>query len=341
MKYIDLRSDTVTQPTDTMRKVMFDAIVGDDVYEEDETVIRLEKLAAEIVGKEAALFVPSGTMGNQLAVMTHTKRGEEIIIDESYHIFQHEVGGAALISGVHMRTIKTVNGIMNPVDVKNAIREDNIHFPNTGLICMENANSLGTIVPIENMREIYEIARLRDIPVHLDGARVFNAAAALNLEVRELIRFCDSVMFCLSKGLCAPVGSILAGDIEFIAKARKNRKLLGGGMRQAGFLAAAGIVALEEMIERLPQDHQNAKLLASELAKINTIEIDITNVHINMVFFKINKADVNNGDFIQKMRERKIKINGPESGTWRFVTNNDVKKEDIEYIVKSVQECLS
>ena len=341
MRFIDLRSDTVTQPTEKMRQMMLSAVVGDDVYGEDETVTRLEKIAALKVGKEAAIFVPSGTMGNQIAVMTHTRSGDEIIIDESYHIVQHEVGAAAVLSGIFIHNIKSEKGIMSPELVEKAIREDNIHYPDTGLICLENANSLGIVVPLENMENIYEIAKQHNIPVHLDGARVFNAAVALGVDVKKITRYCDSVMFCLSKGLCAPVGSILAGNKEFINKARKNRKLLGGGMRQAGFLAAAGIIALEEMVDRLAEDHANAQLLAENLSKLAGVNVNLDTVKLNMVFFKVENVNVDANEFIGLMHKKGIKINGPEGGIYRFVTNNDVKKEDIPIIIKSVSECLA
>jgi len=241
---------------------MAKAVVGDDVYGDDPTLCLLEKKAAEYSAKEAALFVPSGTMGNQVAVMTHTKRGNEIIAEENCHIVQHEVGAAAVLSGVMVRTVKGNMGIMDPQDIEKAIRGDDIHYPPTGLICMENALSNGTVVPLSRMKEIYSIAKERNIPVHLDGARLFNAAATLGVDASQITQYTDSVMFCLSKGLCAPVGSMLAGSRQFVDKARKNRKLLGGGMRQAGILAAAGLIALEKMTKRLPEDHENAKYMA-------------------------------------------------------------------------------
>ena len=340
LKCIDLRSDTVTQPTLKMREAMLTAVVGDDVYGEDVTINKLEALAASILGKEAALFVPSGTMGNQLAVMTHTQRGDEIIIDEGYHIVQHEVGAVAVLSGVIVRTIKSPKGIMDPQDVQKAIREDNIHYPHTGLICMENANSAGNLIPLKNMEEIYQIASSHGIPVHLDGARVFNAATALGANVKEITQYSDSVMCCLSKGLCAPVGSVLAGSTKFINNARKNRKLLGGGMRQAGFLAAAGIIALEEMTVRLKEDHDNAKLLAKGLGQITGIELDFAQVQINMVFFKFTQPNFETEGFMSKMLAKNIKLNDVEGGVMRFVTNNGVGKDDISYIINCVKESM-
>ncbi len=311
MKYIDIRSDTVTQPTQEMREAMFKAEVGDDVYDEDPTMKKLEKYAAEVVGKEDALFVPSGTFGNQLSIFTHCERGNEVILDESCHIVVHEVGAASVIAGVQLRTINSDNGVMSPKDIKNRIRkgEEDLHFPSTGLICLENAHSNGTVVPLENMKEISEIAHENEIPVHLDGARVFNAATYLNVDPTEITQYCDSVMFCLSKGLCAPVGSIVAGSKDFIQKAKKKRKLMGGGLRQAGFLAAAGLIALEKMRFRLKEDHENARYLGERLSEIPEISLNLDDIHINMVFFTINE-DINFREmvsfFFRKRYQNKI-----------------------------------
>ena len=341
MKYIDLRSDTITQPTAEMRLAMFQAKVGDDVYGEDETVNKLESLAARIVNKEAALFVPSGTMGNQLAIMTHTKRGDEVIAPDCSHTIQAEVGGAAALSGVTIRTVRTVNGIIDSADFKNLIRGDNIHFPRSGLICLENATSEGTVMTLEEMQEFHAIASVKEIPVHLDGARLFNAAAALNVEARNITHYCESVMFCLSKGLCAPVGSILAGSEDFIYRARKNRKMLGGGLRQAGFLAAAGIVALEKMADRLEEDHVHAKLLAQGLSQIKGVAVDLSRVQINMVFANIAETGKSQTEIIQALLARGIKANDGREGDYiRFVTNYWVTKEDIDYVVNMMQEVL-
>lgn len=287
MKFIDLRSDTVTMPTDEMRQAIANAEVGDDVYGDDPTVNKLEKLAAEKVGKEAALFVPSGTFGNQLAIITHTRRGQEVIVGKDNHIVLHEVGASAVIAGVQLRTLETLNGVMSPKDVKNAIRPDDIHEPETGLICVENAHGCGAVVPMSTLKEIKEIAESNSIPVHMDGARIFNAAAALGVDAREVAACCDSVMFCLSKGLAAPAGSMLAGSREFIGRARKYRKLMGGGMRQIGILAAAGIIALEKMTDRLNEDHENAKYLAEELSKLPGVHVMRDRLDIDMVFFKM------------------------------------------------------
>ena len=260
MELIDLRSDTVTKPTSAMRQAMATAEVGDDVYEEDPTVRRLEALGAEMIGKEAALFVPSGTMGNQIAAMTHLNRGDEVILEAESHIFYYEVGGLALLSGAQARPLPGRRGFMEPEQITHAIREENIHFPRTGLLCLENTHNRagGAVLTPEQTKAMAEAGRQKGIPVHLDGARIFNAAIALGIDVRELTAPVDSVMFCLSKGLGAPVGSILAGSKCFITHARKNRKVLGGGLRQSGVLAAAGLIALEQMVERLAEDHDHA-----------------------------------------------------------------------------------
>lgn len=340
MRYIDLRSDTVTQPTDEMREAMAKAVVGDDVYGDDPTICILEKKAAEYTGKEAAIFVPSGTMGNQVAVMTHTRRGNEIIAEENCHIVQHEVGAAAVLSGVQLRTVKGNNGIINPKDVLKAIRGSDIHYPETGLICMENALSNGRVVPLAIMKEIYDIAKNHNLPVHLDGARLFNAAAALGVDAGQITQYTDSVMFCLSKGMCAPVGSILAGSRKFIDRARKNRKLLGGGMRQAGILAAAGLIALLKMSKRLYIDHENARYMAERLMEIPGIKLAYEDVQINMVFFDMKETGVDPDRMVKQLFEKGIKINGSEDGLMRYVTNNDVSREDIDYTIQCMKEIM-
>jgi threonine aldolase len=341
MRYIDLRSDTVTQPTPKMRQAMLNAVVGDDVYMDDPTVKELEAYAAELVGKEAALFVPSGTFGNQLALFTHTKRGDEVILGEDCHIVQHEVAAASVIAGVQLRPIQSQKGVLNPKEVEDRIRGVDIHFPETGLICLENAHSNGKVIPLENMKAIYNIAQKHHIPLHVDGARLFNAAVSLNADVKEITQYCDSVMFCLSKGLCAPVGSMLAGTKEFIDKARKGRKLMGGGLRQAGFLAAAGLVALKEMTGRLKEDHENARLLGQELAKIPGVKVNMDDIQINMVFFDLSKTGIDSEKLVKDLYERGIKSNGAENGLMRFVTNYGVSKEDVHYVINTLKELLS
>jgi len=341
VRFIDLRSDTVTQPTPEMREAMYRAEVGDDVYEDDPTVKELEEYAAFISGKEASLFVPSGTFGNQLALFTHCRRGDEVIIGDDFHIVQHEVGAAAVIAGVQLRTVETRRGALDPAEVASKIRGENIHFPATGLIVMENAHSNGRVIPLTNMEDIFNVAQKHGIPVHLDGARLFNAATYLKKDAKEITAYCDSVMFCLSKGLSAPVGSMLAGTREFIHKARKKRKLMGGGLRQAGILAAAGLVALKKMTGRLYEDHENAVFLGNELAKIPGIKVSLEDIHINMVWFSIEKYPLDNESLIKGLWDKGIKANEPKHGLMRFVTNHGVKKEDIPYIAATMRSLLA
>ncbi len=340
MNYIDLRSDTVTMPTDEMRAAIANALVGDDVYGDDPTVNKLEKLAAEKMGKEAALFVPSGTFGNQLALLTHTRRGQEIIVGKDNHIVIHEVGASAVIAGVQLRTIDTVNGVMNPTEVEKSIRHDDIHEPETGLICLEEAHGCGAVVALENLQEIKKIAEKHSIPVHIDGARIFNAATSLNVDVKEIAECADTVMFCLSKGLAAPVGSMLAGSKKFIDKARKNRKLMGGGMRQIGVLAAAGIIALEKMTLRLEEDHKNAKYFAEELSKLPGVNVKFDRTDIDMIYFEMGEEVIPEKKFIEKLSEKNIKVNGMEDDEYRFVTHVGVTKSDIDFVIKCMKEIM-
>ncbi len=340
MRIVDFRSDTVTRPTEEMRTAMYNAEVGDDVYGEDPTINILEELAANLVGKEAALFVPSGTMGNQLSVLCHTQRGNEVILEERSHIYNYEVGGIAFLSGVQARIVKGNNGIMNASDVEKVIIADgDIHHPQTGLICLENTHNMagGIVVPPESMKEIYDLAKKYNLPVHLDGARIFNASTALGCDVKELTQYCDSIMFCLSKGLCAPVGSILAGSKEFINKARRYRKLLGGGMRQAGILAAAGVVALTSMIERLSEDHENAKLLAEGLKDIEGINVDLNTVQSNILMMDITTSEYNSYSLVSKLKEEGILVSDINSSRIRFVTHKYISKDDINYTVSVIK----
>lgn len=334
MKFIDLRSDTVTLPTPEMRQAMFDADLGDDVYGDDPTVNELQTVAAAMLGKEAALFVPSGTMGNQLAVLSHTSRGQEIILSDESHIALHEGGGAALLSGVMTRSLHFPDGRPVPAQIRAAIREHgNVHFPHTGLIALEQPLAIGKLVPLSTLGEIYTMAREQGIPVHFDGARIFNAAVAMGVEVTEITQHCDSVMACLSKGLCSPVGSVLAGSREFIDIAIRYRKILGGGMRQAGVLAAAGLISLRQMVARLSEDHSNAKYMAEQLQKLPDISIDPATVEINMVFFAIHRPTAWISALPAAMMEVGIKINECEDGMFRFVTSNEVTREDIDYTI--------
>ncbi|MBE6993077.1 MAG: low specificity L-threonine aldolase [Ruminococcaceae bacterium] len=340
MKYIDFRSDTVTLPTDEMRAAMAAAECGDDVYEDDPTTNRLEELAAQMLGKEKAMFTSSGTMGNQLGIMGQTRKGDEIIVSADAHIFTSEAGATALLSGANMCTLHFENTIPNAQQIEAAIRSENVHHPDTTLICLENALANGMVVPVETMAEIYAVAQKHGIKVHLDGARVFNAATALGVPVTELTKYCDTVTACLSKGLCAPVGAVLAGSAEFIKAARRYRKILGGGMRQTGVLAAAGIISLEKMTKRLQEDHDNAKYLAKKLNEVPYLHVNEDAVQVNIVFCDIDKPAEQVKAMAGKLREKGIKIGGYDNGKTRFVTNNDITREHIDLLVKEIQNCF-
>lgn len=334
MKIIDLRSDTVTKPTEKMRHAMANAVVGDDVYGDDQTVIELEQLAAEICGKEAALFTPSGTMANQIAIMTLCKRGDEIILGRKSHIAFYEVGAAAVLAGVSYSTVDNADEIIKPEDIVERVRGKDVHFPDTGLLCLENALSSGRVIGLNDMKMAYNEAKRLGIPVYLDGARLFNAAVHLDVPAREIAQYCDALMFCVSKGLCAPVGSLLVGSAEFIGVARRNRKMLGGGMRQAGVLASAGLIGLREMTKRLHMDHENAKYLADQLDKFDGITVDYSRLAINLVFFTIDRADFNHAGLVDNLLTQGIKINGGNNGLYRFVTHNDVDQDDIDKLLE-------
>lgn len=336
----DLRSDTVTKPTDEMRKAMADAEVGDDVYGEDPTVNKLEALGAELVGQEAALFVPSGTMGNQVAILSHTRRGDEIIAESNAHIVYYEVGGCAVLSGVQLRTIQGQSGYIEPAAIEEAVRGKELHFPESRLLCLENTHNRagGTVVSPQAMESMIQAAHGKGLRVHLDGARIFNAAAALGVKADKLTRNCDSVMFCLSKGLAAPVGSLLAGNADFIAQARKYRKMLGGGMRQAGVLAAAGIIALQKMIGRLGEDHQNAAALAQGIAGIKGLSIDLSSVQTNMLVFDISGLHTAMEPFLKLLAGEGVLAGPVGSSKVRMVTHKDIATTDIPKIIKLIDK---
>lgn len=338
--WIDLRSDTVTHPTLEMREAMLRAEVGDDVYHDDATTNELERYAAEILGKEAALFVPSGTMGNQIGVLVHTQRGQEIVLGSAAHIFVHEVGGAAVLAGVSMKTINFTNDIPEPAKIAAAIRPDDIHQPDTGLICMENALSNGRVVPLSIMAEVAELAARHNLPVHLDGARIFNAAVHLGVNVKAISQYADTVNVCLSKGLCAPVGSIFAGPVHLIASARKWRKLLGGGMRQTGFLAAPGLLALQDMPGRLHEDHANAQYLAEQLSGLEAVNVKEDRLDINMVFFTIDREEELLLQLPELLAAQGILSNEREDGEWRWVTHKDIERSDLDLAVQKLADIL-
>lgn len=333
---IDLRSDTVTVPTEEMRKAMFEAVVGDDVYGDDATINELERLAAERFGKEAALFLPTGTMSNQTAVFTWVRnRGDEVILPDNCHIVVHEAGAAAIIAGAQLRSVQNVAGEM-PLDmVEHYIRKDptDIHQPATALITYENADSDGQVRSVEYMKNIWELAKKYDLPVHVDGARIFNAATYLGVDVKEMAQYADSISVCLSKGLCAPVGSVLVGPKEFIDLARRKRKILGGGMRQAGILAAAGIVALNKMTDRLQEDHDNAAYLAEKLTEVKGLEVYKERQQIDMVFFRLKDYPLASAELVEYMAKHDVIINGEDNGMMRFVSHAYVSREEIDTVI--------
>ncbi len=338
---VDLRSDTVTQPTPAMRKAMAEAEVGDDVYGEDPTINRLEQRSAAIFGKEAAIFVPTGSMGNQIAIRLHTQHGQEVICEARGHILDWEMAMVSAFSGCQIRAVPAERGILTWAHIRPAIASKIYYRAQTGLISMENSHNMagGTVTPLAVMEEVWDEAGKLGLPVHLDGARVFNAAAALNIPVDRLTRGFATVSVCLSKGLCAPVGSILVGSREYIDRARSFRKALGGGMRQAGILAAAGLIALEEMPARLPEDHANARYLAQALSTLPGIEIDLESVQTNIVIFTLAKQ----GDAAALAAA--LKTNGVLCGTVgehsvRFVTHRDVDRTACEAAIETLKSVL-
>ncbi len=340
---VDLRSDTVTKPTPEMRRAMAQAEVGDDVFGEDPTVNRLEAVAAERLGKEAGLFVLSGTMGNQVSLMAQTQRGDEILLDEGSHIFNYEVAALAVLSGLQPRTLRGRHGILNPEEIRQAIRPQNIHYPKDTLVCVENTHNRGggTVYPLETLQEIRRIATENGLAVHMDGARMFNASVATRTSVRELAAQADSATFCLSKGLGAPVGSIVAGTHAFVDRARRARKMFGGGTRQAGILAAAGLVALETMVDRLQEDHENARVLAEGLVALPGVTIDLQQVQTNIVIFSLRRRDLDAPGLILKLAEQGIKAFSVSQDSIRMVTHKDVDRAGILKTLEVLKRILA
>ena len=343
MKRIDLRSDTVTVPTEAMRAAMAAAEVGDDVYGEDPTVNRLEAAAAARFGKEAGLFVPSGTMGNQAALLAHTGRGDEVILEEGSHIVNYEVAGMAVMGALMPRTLRGRHGILDPEQVRAAIRPPNIHTPRTALIAVESTHNRGggTYYPLDVLAEIGRIAREHRIPVHLDGARIFNASVASGVPVADFAAHAESVQFCFSKALAAPVGSMVVGSQPFIQRARKYRKMLGGGMRQAGILAAAALVALETMVDRLAEDHAHARLLAEGLAELPGVEIDLKRVQTNIVIFAVRSPRADAAAFARGMAGNNVLVHQISPDSIRLVTHKDVSRDDIPAALAAAREILT
>lgn len=342
-KMIDLRSDTVTRPTPQMREAMAAAIVGDDQYGEDPTVKRLEDRAAELVGKDAAVYVPSGTMGNLTSILAHCARGDEMIIGDESHIFWYESGGPAAVGGVSPRTVETSRwGTYDLGEVEHAIRENRPGYPRTGLLCVETTYNRcgGVAVSLEHLHALREIAERREVPVHMDGARIFNAAVALGVSAAEVAGTADSVQFCLSKGLAAPVGSLVAGDGAFIERVRRQRKLLGGDMRQSGVIAAAGLVALDTMIDRLPEDHRRARVLAEGLNAVPGLTVDLETVQSNIVVTKTGPS-LDKVAFAMALKDAGVLVSDYGLRGLRMVTHYEISDEDVTSALEIVAHVAS
>jgi threonine aldolase len=340
---VDLRSDTVTRPSPGMRKAIYEAVVGDDVFEDDPTVQRLEGLVADMTGREASLLVPSGTMGNEIAILVHCQRTDEAIVEFDSHIYNYETAGPAALSGVQLAPIKTESGLLSQQEIDEAIRPDDVHEPVTRLLCVENTHNRkgGVAYPLDAFGPIADYARGRGLKVHLDGARIFNASAASGTTLKDYFGASDSVMFCLSKGLGAPIGSMLVGDRDFILAARRYRKLLGGGMRQAGVIAAAGIYALTNNIERLPEDHRRARLLAEALAGIETLDIDLDSVQTNIVVIDIARTGRSLEECLIALEKEGVLVVPFGRTLLRAVTHLDIDDKDVETAISVFNKLFS
>jgi threonine aldolase len=335
---IDLRSDTVTKPTPAMRQVMAEAEVGDDVLGDDPTVNRLQETVAEMLGKEAGLFVPSGTMANQISIKTHTQPGDEVICESGAHVFIFEAGAPAFLSGVQMRPIAGQYGVMTVEDIESAIRPRNVHHPISRLICLENTHNRagGTIIPIERIREIRDLVNRTGLKLHLDGARLWNAHVATGIPLAEYAKYFDSVSLCFSKGLGAPVGSLIAGSRDFIEGAHRYRKIFGGGMRQAGIIAAGALFAVKNHISRLASDHENARRLAEAISKIDGVEVDLNSVQTNILYFSISHELGPAERIVSRFREQNILMISLSKQRIRAVTHLDVSSKDIQQVIDTL-----
>lgn len=344
MEYIDLRSDTVTKPTPEMREAMAEAEVGDDVYRDDPTVNRLEELAAEILGKEAALFVPSGTMGNLLALLVHCQRGDEVIVGNKSHIYLNEVGGMSALGGIQPCPIPNqTDGTLAPDDILASIRTEDVHHPITRLVCLENTQNVcgGVPLTLEYTRRVGALAQRNHLALHIDGARIFNSAVAQNVSARELVEPADSVMFCLSKGLAAPIGSMLVGTNKFIARARHVRKMLGGGMRQVGIVAAAGIISLEKMTKRLGEDHARAKKLAEGLRQVKGLVVDTGSPYTNMVYLNLSEnIPLDTQQITQRMKKHGVLVDPENTRRFRLVTHYWIDDDAVEKTISAFAKSL-
>jgi threonine aldolase len=339
---VDLRSDTVTKPSLDMRKAMAEAEVGDDVYHEDPSVNRLEEMVAALYGKEAALYVASGTMANQLAIRAQTHHGDEIIMERTSHPFNSEAGALAALAGVQVNLINGKRGLMEVEQIKSVVRTPNVHHAPTALICLENTHNRGggSIWPLDKIRAVQELAHSVEVPMHLDGARLMNACVATGLAPKDYAQYFDSCTLCLSKGLGAPVGSLVIGSKDFIARAHRFRKQFGGGMRQAGILAAAGIYALEHNVERLAEDHLNAKRLAQGIAEIDGLDIDVNAVETNILFFHVRKPGLTVPMLLDRMKAEGVLMGGTGPHTIRAVSHLDVSKDGIDRAVEVLRKLV-
>ncbi|MAP67759.1 MAG: low-specificity L-threonine aldolase [Candidatus Marinimicrobia bacterium] len=343
-KIIDLRSDTVTQPSNKMRDAISNSLLGDDVFGEDPTVNEIEQKAAQIMGKESALLVPSGTMGNLVSILSHCERGTEIILGHKSHTFIYEGGGISSVGGIHSRQLLNDDfGIINLDDIKQAVRDDNVHYPKTSAISLENTHNMCFGSPIEPnyIKSVSVIAKENNLKLHIDGARIFNAAVSLNIDVKDFVKNVDSVTFCLSKGLAAPIGSVVCGSKKFIDKARRHRKGLGGGMRQAGIIAAAGLISLDDCIMQIKKDHNNAKVLAEGLNKIKGLSVQLNLVQTNIIFFKLESDEITAQALVESMNSKGIKFFETSPNRFRLVTHYGITKKDIYKTLIEFDKCLN
>lgn len=345
MKNIDLRSDTVTLPSSLMRQAIIDAPLGDDVFQEDPTINKLESKAASLLGKEAALLVPSGTMGNLVSILVHCPRGSEIIVGNRSHTFMYEAGGVSVFGGIHSRQLMNQdNGTIELGEIKSAIRDDNnIHYPKTAAIILENTHNMcfGSPLEIEYLNAVATIAAENNLKIHIDGARIFNAAVALNMNVNEVVKAADSVTFCLSKGLSAPVGSVVCGSFEFIYEARRIRKALGGGMRQAGIIAAAGLVSLDKMINQIKIDHENAQALAIGISQIECLSIELDKIKSNIIYFHSNHKRLTGNELVTSMAAHGIHFFELDTNRFRLVTHSGITSNDVDFVLKKFTDILT
>lgn len=344
MQVIDLRSDTVTLPSKEIKQAIFDAELGDDVFQEDKNVNLLEKQAANLSGKESALLVPSGTMGNLISFLVHCPRGTEAILGNKSHTFIYEAGGISAFGGIHSHQLQNSDeGLMDLAEIKQAIRLDNVHFPQTSLISLENTHNMcfGSPISKDYIDEVSNIAKENKLKLHVDGARIFNATTALNISLKDMIDNVDSITFCLSKGLACPIGSIICGSKEFIHSARRMRKVLGGGMRQAGIIAAAGLIAINQLESQIQDDHLNAQLLSDGINNINGLNVDCDKVKTNIIYFELKSKTISSKELLTKMKNSGILFFEVSPNKYRLVTHYGITKSDIKYTLSSFQKVLS